>query len=200
MFRALPLLEVFQYLATPEEWRWFRPMAGRHVYHIGLDGWPLFELQQRLDYQSLWRTLAAEALTKLQDGEWTAEGICRQVSPQRVPIDPLLWDYMRFLDRVEAAEGGGFHFIALTVSAAIATKEVSHAETGQLRKQLTEWIRAQASLSGPPLLRSEQLAAARVAFSDCVITANMFRDCRRDAGLPRDAVQQERPKAKGSDI
>jgi hypothetical protein len=200
MFRSLPLLEAFQYLATPEEWRWFRPMAGRHVYHIGLDGWPLFEDRRIRDYQALWPRLAANALVKLQDGEWTAEGICRHVSPQRVPIDPLLWDYMRLLDRREEAEGGGFYFIALTVSFGSAAKEVSHAETGQLRKQLTEWIRAQSSRPGRPLLRSEQLAAARVAFSDCVITANMFRDCRRDAGLPRDAVQQGRPKAKGSDI
>jgi hypothetical protein len=200
MFRSLPLLEAFQYLASPDEWGWFRPMAGRRVYHIGLDGWPLFEDQEIRAYQRHWARLAGKALVKLQDGEWTAEGICRAVSPQRVPIDPLLWDYLRFVDRLEEAEGGGFHFIALTVSQAPQIPpQVSHAQKSSLRRQLTDWIRLQATLPGPPLLRSEQLAAARAKFPECNITPNMFRNCRREAGLPREAVQQGRPKVKGAD-
>jgi hypothetical protein len=200
MFRSLPLHQAFRYLVSPEEWSWFGPMAGPRVYHIGLDGWPLFELHQIRDFQSLWPKLAEEALVKLQEGEWTAEGICRAVSPQRVPIDPLLWDYLRFVGRLEEAEGGGFHFIALTVSqAGPIPVEFSYRQKSSLRRQLTDWIRLQATLPGPPLLRLEQLAAARAAFPGCNITPNMFRDRRREAGLPREAVQQGRPKAKGSD-
>jgi hypothetical protein len=60
------------------------------------------------------------------------------------------------------------------------------------------WIRAQATAQQSPLLRAEQLAAARAAFEGQVISNNLFRDCRRAAGLPETSVQRGRPKAKGS--
>ncbi len=201
MFQRKRLSAAFEYLTTPEEWHWFGPMAARGVMHVGLDGWPLFPNRRRVTYPDLWRKCAGRALEKLRDGDWMAEGISPQYGPRPVPIDTDLWHYLRLVDRAEEAEGVGFHFVALTVSCLEAKAAmVPHTEKADLRRQLTAWIRAQAVSSHVPLLRDEQLAMAREVFGGCVITDNMYRDCRRAAGLPEDAVQRGRPKVKGSDF
>ena len=199
MFRGLRLIEAFEHLATPEEWHWFGPMVARGVYHFNIDGWPAFPAHQIRAYPILWKKLADQALVKLRVGEWVAEGISAQLGPRLVPIDPSLWDYMELVDRAEEAKGAGFHFIALTVSdMQPKPMAVSPASQAQLRGQLTQWIRTQSASSGTPLLRAEQLAAARKAFAGCVITDNMYREYRRAASLPEAAVQRGRPIAKGS--
>jgi hypothetical protein len=201
MFRSLRFVEAFEHLATPEEWSWFGPMAGRRVMHIGVDGWPLFPFHRMQAYPVLWRKLSGLALDKLRGGEWLAQGISARYGPCPQPIDTNLWDYLQLVDRVEEAKGAGFHFIALTVSSVEPPKLIApHKDQPLLRRQLTEWIRAHSDASKPPLLRAALLAMAREAFPGCVITDNMYRDCRREAGLPEEAVQRGRPKTKGSDF
>jgi hypothetical protein len=197
MFRSLRLAEAFQFLAHPDQWAWFGPMVKRRVNHCDIDGWPTFPHEELRAYPRVWNELAAKALEKLQDGEWTAQGISVASGPQPIPIDTVLWDYLRIKDRVEEAEGAGFHFLALTVTQVQPIVTMSpHAEHPVLSRQLTEWIRNDAERPGPPLLRAEQYAAACKAFSGSTITPNMFRNCRRAAGLKNAAVQRGRPKAK----
>jgi hypothetical protein len=200
MFRSLRLIDAFEHLATPEEWHWFGPMVRRGVLHFGVDGWPTFPADQLRAYPILWEKLADQALEKLRAGEWMAEGISAALGPRLVPIDTSLWDYMYLVDRAEEAKGAGFHFIALTISDTRPPKAVavSQASQAHLRTQLTQWIKSQIDPSRPPPLRAEQLAAARTAFAGCVITDNMYRECRRAASLPDAAVQRGRPKAKAS--
>jgi hypothetical protein len=199
MFRSLRLAEAFQFLAHPNQWEWFGPMVKRRVLHFGIDGWPAFPVEELRAYQLLWLDLAGKALEKLQDGEWMARGISVASGPQPIPIDTVLWDYLRIKDRVEEAEGAGFHFIALTVTQVKPVGAMTpHAEQPALIRQLTDWIRNDAERPGPPALRAEQYAAACKAFSGSAITPNMFRNCRRAAGLKSAAVQKGRPKTKGS--
>ncbi len=198
MFRLLRLSDSFQHLVTPEEWHWFGPMVARRVYHYDRDGWPAFPIAQIKSYAQLWRAAADQAFEKLRDGEWAAEGISAQYGPHPVPIGTDLWDYLRIKDRLEEAEGAGFNFVALTVSDLRLPKvEVSHAEQAHLRRQLTQWLQSHAAISKSPLLRSDQLAAAREAFAPAQITDNMYRECRRAADLPPLSVQRGRPKTKG---
>ncbi|RYG99313.1 MAG: hypothetical protein EON58_04380 [Alphaproteobacteria bacterium] len=200
MFRSLRLVDAFEHLVSPAQWEWFGPMVARHVLHIGRDGWPLFPVEQLHAYPRVWEEAAKSALTKLQGGEWVAEGISPRFGPHRIRIDTDLWDYLRIKDRVEEAEGGGFLFIALTVSEVKEPHvEVSHSAQAGLRSQLTKWLRDHAERSESAPLRSEQLDAARSAFEGRVITDNMFRECRRAAALPARSVQRGRPKAKGLD-
>ncbi len=199
MFQSLRLSLAFEFLATKEEWAWFGPMVGRDVLHWGYDGWPRFPLEQIRDYQALWTILADAAQEKLKDGDWTAKGISPAFGGMPVPIDTMLWEYLRIKDRLEEAEGWGFHFVALTVTDRQLPKvEVSQASKQTLRAQLIRWIQAQAAAQPVPLLRAEQLAAARAAFEGVEISDNLFRDCRRAAGLAETSVQRGRPKAKGS--
>ena len=116
MFHSLRLSLAFEFLATKEEWAWFGPMVGRDVLHWGYDGWPRFPLDQIRDYQALWTILADAAHEKLKDGEWTAQGISPAYGGMPVPIDTMLWEYLRIKDRLEEAEGWGFDFVALTVT------------------------------------------------------------------------------------
>lgn len=199
MFQLLRLSLAFEFLATKEEWEWFGPMVGRDVLHWGYDGFPRFPLHQIGDYRALWTILADAAHEKLKDGDWIAQGISPAFGAMPVPIGTMLWEYLRIKDRVEEAEGWGFHFVALTVTDCQLPKvEVSHASKQTLRLQLIKWIRAQAAAHQVPPLRAEQLAAARAAFEGREISDNLFRDCRRAAGLPEASVQRGRPKTKGS--
>ena len=199
MFRSLRLSLAFEFLATEDEWYWFGPMVGRDVLHYGYDGWPRFPTYQIADYKLLWNELAELAREKLQAGEWSAQGISPAFGPMPVTINPMLWEYLRIKDRLEEAEGSGFHFVALTVTDCRPPKvEVSQASKQTLRAQLTKWIQAQAAAHQVPPLRAEQLAAARAAFEGVEISDNLFRDCRRAAGLSETSVQRGRPKAKGS--
>ena len=198
MFRSVRLSLAFEYLVSPEEWRWFGPMVARGVFHFGLDGWPVFPDAHMHEYPRLWGVAADRALEKLRAGAWMAEGISPQYGPQPVPISADLWDYMRIKDRTEEAEGAGFHFLALTVSDLAPSQATgSHADKAHLRGQLTQWIRSNAASSGLPALRADQIAAAREAFAGLTISDNMYRECRRAAGLPAQAVQRGRPKTKG---
>ena len=76
--------------------------------------------------------------------------------------------------------------------------EASHAERALLRRQLTEWIRSHAKSSDLPILRKDQLAAARVAFTGQHMynMYNMYNECRRAAGLTAQSVQRGRPTIK----
>lgn len=198
MFRNLRLIEAFEHLASPIQWSWFGPLVARGVYHIGLDGWPLFPFQQLRAYDVLRTELEARALEKLRSGDWIGQGISARYGPHRMPIDTHLWDYMQIVPRMEEAKGGGFHFLALTVTDTKPPRAVaSQADTASLRRQLTEWIQSHAEASGKPVLRSVQLAEARAAFPSVVISANMYRECRRAAGLSSASVQTGRPKVKG---
>lgn len=199
MFHSLRLIEALEHVATREEWRWFGPMVARDAWHFGVDGWPLFPFHQRLAYDDLLRELADRVLAKLRSGDWVAKGISPQFGPEARAIVTYLWDYLRIVHRTEEAEGGGFRFLALTTSDVQPPKAPApHADKALLRSQLVQWIRAQAECANWPILRAEQLAAARDHFAGLVITDNMFRDCRRAAQLPDRLVQKGRPKAKGS--
>lgn len=199
MFHSLRLIEAFEHLTTVDEWHWFGPMVARGNMHFGVDGWPLYSLNDRLAYDLLWQDLVERAHTKLRTGDWLAKGISAKFGPQALPIDQYLWDYLRIVHRGEVAEGDGFRFLALTVSelqpAEVRTPFI---EQPILRRQLTEWIRSDAERPGAPPLREKQLAAAREAFPGVNITNNMFLECRRSAGLGQSRVQRGRPKAKGS--
>jgi hypothetical protein len=196
MFRALRLIDAFESLATPEEWNWFGPMAARRTMHFGNDGWPLFEFWKLQAFPRLWKKLSDKALQKLQDGEWVAEGISPSFGPQPVQIDTNLWDYLQIIDRAEQAEGAGFHFIALTVTEVRCPRITAPlAEQPRLRRQLADWIKAQASSGRGPVKKADLLEEARRAFEGKIITQNMFRDARRDADLPASFVVQGRPKA-----
>jgi hypothetical protein len=198
MFRSLRLSDAFQHLLTSDEWRWFGPMVARGTYHYDLDGWPTFSIMQLQNYARVWREAADQALARLRAGEWLAEGISSQYGPKPVSVAIELWDYLSIKDRVDEAEGAGFHFIALTVSDPRPSHEqVSHADTAKLRRLLTEWIRTHAAGLSEPPLRSIQLAAAREAFAGSTISDNLYRECRRAAGLSQGSVQRGRPKTKG---
>lgn len=139
MFRSLELIDAFEHLASPSEWHWFGPMVARGTYHFGLDGWPLFSLEERQAYDRLYKELHERALERLRSGQWIAEGICASRSPQRIPVDTYLWHYLQFVHWMKEAKGAGFHFIALTVTDTQPPKEVvPQADTALLRKQLTE--------------------------------------------------------------
>jgi hypothetical protein len=201
MFRSLRLCESFEHVLSQDEWSWFGPMAARRATHFDEEGWPLFAMAERQAYPRVWQKAAQIVREKLRDGEWVAEGISSQFGPQPVRIDTNLWDYLRLNDRVEEAEGAGFHFVALTVSSTRLPKvQVSQAKHASLRKQLTEWIRLHAGASGGPVLRDDQLAAARDAFVGNTISDSMYRECRRAAGLPKNSVQRGRPKIKRVEI
>jgi hypothetical protein len=198
MFRSLRLIEAFEHVATAQEWQWFGPMVARGTWHIDVDGWPLFSHSELRAYDELYKGLVARVLVKLRSGEWLAQGISPKFGPEARPIDTHLWDYMHIVHRREEAEGGGFRFLALTISDVQPPKpSVPHADKALLRRQLTEWIRTQAEGARWPPLRAEQLTGAREAFAGHVITDNMFRECRRAAQLPDALVQKGRPKAKG---
>lgn len=116
--------------------------------------------------------------------------------PVSISVD--LWDYLLIVDRLDEAQGKGFHFLALTVSDLRAQAEpVSHASKAKLREQLTQWIRSHAASLPEPPLRAEQLVAAREAFAGSVISDNLYKECRRAAGLSEGTVQRGRPKTKG---
>jgi hypothetical protein len=199
MFQSLRLIEAFEHVATAEQWRWFGPMVARGTSHIGADGWPLFSHRELQGYDDLYKELVTRTLQKLRSGDWVARGISPRFGPEARVIDTHLWDYMQIVHRGEEAEGGGFRFLALTISDVQPPRPlVPHADKALLRRQLTQWIRTQAEGAKWPLLRADQLAAARDAFAGHVITDNMFRDCRRAAQLPDHLVQKGRPKAKGS--
>ena len=198
MFRSLRFSLALEFVANPTEWQWFGPMVARGTYHYDTDGWPVFPIPQIQQYKLLWNELAGRALVKLQEGDWTAEGVSPAHGVLPITIHTALWDYLRIVDRMDEAEGGGFRFIALTVSGVATPKVgVSQASKATLRRQLTDWIRSHAEAADGTVLRDDQMAAARAAFVGCVITDNMFRDCRRDANLGDESVQKGRPKAKG---
>jgi hypothetical protein len=200
MFRDLRLVEAFEHVLSPEEWFWFGPMVARGIYHYGLDGWPVFPLAELQAYAKLWQKAADRVLEKLRAGEWVAKGISPRFGPQPIPISTDLWDYLRFKDRVDEAEGADFRFVALTISDLRPPEvQISQAEQAQLRPQLTEWIRSHAASSSLAILREDQLAAARKAFTGVTTTDNMYRECRRAARLPKETVQRGRPKTKGRD-
>ena len=200
MFRDLRLVEAFEHVLSPEEWSWFGPMVARGVYHYGDDGWAVFPVAQLRAYPKLWQKAANRVLEKLRTGEWVAKGISPRFGPQPIAISTDLWDYLRFKDRIDEAEGADFRFVALTISDLRPPEvQVSHAEKAHLRGQLTEWIRSHAASSSLPILRADQLAAAREAFAAVTISDNMYRECRRAAGLPQETVQRGRPKTKGRD-
>ena len=197
MFSSLRLCEAFEYVLSPEEWSWFGPMAARRVMHFDTEGWPVFEFAEMQAYPRVWQRAADRALQKRRDGEWIAEGISARFGPQPRRIDTNLWDYLRLKDLAEEAEGSGFHFVALTISSLeIPTVHIPHAYQPALRNRLTQWIRAHAQASSLPVLRADQLVAAREAFPDCRVTNHMYRECRRAAELSAEAVQRGRPKKK----
>lgn len=201
MFRSLRLIDAFEHLATPDEWHWFGPMVARGNSHCDKDGWPLFSHQQLSAYDALWKKLVDLVHRKLRAGEWVAQGISAQFGPRRMEIDTYLWEYLQIVHRTEEAEGAGFRFLALTVSDVEPPRAMAPLEKQPLlRRQLTDWIRAHAESATSPPLRVEQIAAARAAFAGQVITENMYRECRRAAGLTAGSVRIGRPKAKGSDI
>lgn len=199
MFQSLRLSLAFQFVATPDEWQWFGPMVARGMFHCDMDGWPVFPIPQIQQYKLFWNELAGRARVKLQEGDWTAEGVSPAHGVLPIPIHTALWDYLRIVDRMDEAEGSGFRFIALTVTSVETPKVVvSQASKATLRRQLTDWIRSHAEAADGTVLRDDQKAAARAAFKGCVITDTMFRDCRREANLGKISVQTGRPKAKGS--
>jgi hypothetical protein len=172
-------------------------MVARGVYHVGFDGWPLFPHWQLQAYPKVWNEAASLALAKLRAGEWVAEGISHHFGPRPILIETILWEYLQFEDRSDDAKGAGFHFIAVTVSSVCRPSPISHVKHGSLRRQLTKWIIDHAQASAHAVTRTEQLIAARVAFAPQAITDNLFKECRRAAGLPAHLVQQGRPKLKG---
>lgn len=199
MFRSLRLVEAFEHLVSPEDWSWFGPMVSRGATHVAVDGWPLFSTDELRAYDLLWKSAAERALQKLKSGEWVAEGISVRYGATPEPIATDLWDYLRIEHRTETADGSGFRFLALRVSDVRPPRApVSYVAHANLSRQLTEWIKQDAQSSPAPRLRAEQLAAARHAFAGQAITENMFRNCRRAAGLPEKTVQRGRPKTKGS--
>jgi hypothetical protein len=198
MFRSLRLAEAFEYLVTRDEWHWFGSMVARGSSHFDVDGWPLYSTEHRLGYDRLWGEAASRAMQKLRAGEWLAEGISPRFGARRQPIEADLWDYIQIVHRTEVAEGSGFRFLAITVSdVQPARPVVPYIEQATIGRKLTEWIRTDALSATSPRLRGEQLAAARETFADYEITENLFRDCRKAAGLPEEAVQRGRPKKKG---
>jgi hypothetical protein len=200
MFLELRLTHAFKHLMNAHDWSWFGPIVAPGTYHCDDQGWPLYTHRELQVYDEMWLHVAYRTREKLKAGKWVAAGISHPNGLGRAPIDVVLWDYLHIVVGTEEAAGSGFRFLALTVSDVQPSKAVvSQRQTGVLRSQLTSWIRQNVKGIQAPQLRADQLKAARDAFEGCDITENMFRDCRRAAGLPESAVQNGRPKAKGLD-
>jgi len=197
MFSGLRAPEIFQYVIPAKEWRWFSYMVAKSL--IGEDGWPLYSPSKLQEYDELLEEAIRRVLEKLRSGEWVAHGICASHGPQLIRIEPALWGYLSFNGRAAEAHGEGFRFIALSFSSTEPPKPpLPYIASGKLRPQLTEWIRNYVEQFSSPPLRADVLAAAREAF-EVEISDNMYKECRRAAGLEPHQIQEGRPptKAKG---
>lgn len=195
VFSSLRPPDIFQFVVSAEEWRWFRPMLASPL--IGGDGWPLYSRSKQSDYFDLLEVATSHVLSHLRSGQWIAKGICPTHGPEPMKIDPNLWIYLVLDQHAREAHGEGLRFIALSFSnTETPAAPTPYAASASLRKKLTEWIAVYVDQSTSPPLRANMLTAARDAFQ-VPISDNMFRECRRAAGLDSAQVQRGRPKTKG---
>jgi hypothetical protein len=204
MFQSIQLYEAFEKVALGDEWNAFFILATPYnsdLLQVDDAGWPTITVAEDRRYQALWKRFACRVERRLWEGEWTAEGMNPTLGPRYVEIDTRFWEFLRLEPMTDVASGDGVRFTHLRFSATapvlVPKAVVPQSQTASLRAQLTTWIRDHAQAASGPVLRDDQKAAARVAFVGCVITDNMFRDCRRDANLGKASVQKGRPKAKG---
>ncbi|MFC3558997.1 hypothetical protein ACFOKI_16490 [Sphingomonas qilianensis] len=204
MFRSIQLYEAFALVAVHDEWTTFSVMET--PYNSDLPqcdeaGWPTISVEEDQCYRALWARFACRVERRLWAGDWTAEGMNTTLGPRYVEIDTRLWEFLRLEPMTDVASGEGVRFTHLRLSATapvlVPKSVVPQSQTASLRAQLTAWIRNDARAASGPVRRDDQKAAARAAFVGCVITDNMFRDCRRDANLGEVSVQRGRPKVKG---
>lgn len=194
MFSGMRSPQIFEFVIPAKEWRWFSYMVASSL--IGEDGWPLYSRSKENEYQELLEEAVWRVLEKLRSAEWVADGICASHGPQLVKIEPALWSYLSFDDRAAEAQGEGFRFIALRFSSTEPPKPpLPYIASGKLRPQLTKWIRAYVEQFSSPPLRDDVLAAARNAF-EVPISDNMYRECRRAAGLEPHQIQSGAPLKK----
>lgn len=205
MFRSIRLYEAFEKVAHSDEWSAFSVMETPYNSDLPLvddSGWPTITVEEDQCYRALWQRFACRVERRLWAGEWTAEGMNPTLGPRYVEIDTRFWEFLRLESMTDVASGDGVRFTHLRFSATAPVSAprvvVPQRQTATLRRQLTDWIRDNALTARGPVLRDEQKAAARAAFVGCVITDNLFRDCRRDAKLDGVSVQTGRPKVKGS--
>lgn len=204
MFQSIRLYEAFEKVALGNEWSAFSVLETPYnsdLAQVDDEGWPSITVEEDQRYRALWKRFACRVERRLWAGEWIAEGMNPTLGPRYVEIDIRLWEFLRLEWMTDVASGDGVRFTHLRFSATAPVSApravVPQSQTATLRRQLTNWIRSHAEAADGPVLRDEQRAAARAAFVGCVITDDMFRNCRREANLSEVSVQKGRPKAKG---
>lgn len=204
MFQSIRLCEAFEKVAHGDEWSAFSVMETPYnsdLPQVDVAGWPTITVEEDQRYRALWKRFACRVERRLWAGEWTAEGMNPTLGPRYVEIDTRFWEFLRLESMTDVASGDGVRFTHLRFSATTPVSAprtvVPQRQTATLRRQLTDWILNDALTACGPVLRDDQKAAARAAFVGCVITDNMFRNCRREANLGNVSVQKGRPKVKG---